>query len=367
MKSRPLKSYLRYSNRERRSFFYLVILLLGLAGLYFVVHFHTGQPAYVLQSLIPTDHPSPGQDSFVSSAQTHPVQLRRFNPNTVDLPYLIKMGIPPKAAQNWIKYTKKGGRFKDMDGIARIYGMTPDWCNMLSPYLEFEKKSIAEPVVVEHNPMVSRKILTPFDPNTAGLEEFTASGIPERTARVILNFRAKGGQFKQPGDLKKIYGISDSLYRVIAPYLIIQSVVQPVISEPHSVDINRADTSGWKKLPGIGSVLARRIVGFRDILGGFISPDQLKDVYGLKDSTLQVIRPYLVLSPIHKKIRINLDLPLNRPHPYLSVKDSRVIGNFIQQNGEITSPDQLGRILAFDSTFWQKLLPYLSFETVVIH
>jgi len=128
------------------------------------------------------------------------------------------------------------------------------------------------------------------------------------------------------------------------------------------VDINQADTNTWKLLPGIGSVLARRIVGFRESLGGFNTPEQLIEVYGLRDSTLKAISPNLIASPVFRKIKINEDLPLIRPHPYLSIKDSRVIANYINQNGAIKSPEQLTLILAFEEKFWEKILPYLSFD-----
>lgn len=49
-------------------------------------------------------------------------------------------------------------------------------------------------------------------------------------------------------------------------------------------------------LPGIGSKLANRIVTFREKLGGFYAVEQLKETYGLPDSTFQMLKPYLTVN-----------------------------------------------------------------------
>jgi competence protein ComEA len=69
--------------------------------------------------------------------------------------------------------------------------------------------------------------------------------------------------------------------------------------KPIPIDINTADTAAFISLPGIGSKLANRIISFRTKLGGFNSIEQIKEVYGLRDSVFQIIQPLLIckLSP----------------------------------------------------------------------
>lgn len=62
-----------------------------------------------------------------------------------------------------------------------------------------------------------------------------------------------------------------------------------------TIDINTADTTAFIALPGIGSKLANRIVSFRSKLGGFNSVEQIREVYGLKDSVFQLIYPMLTV------------------------------------------------------------------------
>src|SRR5690606_106619 len=54
-------------------------------------------------------------------------------------------------------------------------------------------------------------------------------------------------------------------------------------------DINTCDTATLKQVYGIGPVLAERITKYRSLLGGFVTKEQLNEVYGLKDEALQNI------------------------------------------------------------------------------
>jgi len=369
MKLKGIKTYLRYSNRERKSFYYLILLLLVLVTYYFITHFRNAGSNHVIKPLVLENAPSI-YDSLFSPSSGVASRLKKINPNKVDLSTLIELGIPKKAAHNWVKYLQKGGHLRDIQGVARIYGMSPEWVSLLTPYLEFEIKPKTVHSVQKANPKPLKRLVEDFDPNSAGIEQLIAAGLPSGVSRVIRNYTSRGGKFRKPEDMLKIYGMNDSLFALISPYLIFptakDSFQSTAIEKPAkhrtAVDINLSDTAGWKQLPGIGSVLAKRIVGFRESLGGFSNIDQLLEVYGLKDSTLQVIRPLLLTTPVFRKIRVNYDLPLTRAHPYLSIKDSRVISNFIFQNGLIKSPGELDKILAFDRKYWERLLPYLSFD-----
>jgi len=88
-----------------------------------------------------------------------------------------------------------------------------------------------------------------------------------------------------------------------------------------SIDINNADTTLFKSLPGIGSVYASRIVKYRNLLGGFVEIDQIKEVYGIKSELFEQIKSYLTVHANHVK-KIPADSLWENPymfyHPYLS-------------------------------------------------
>ena len=66
---------------------------------------------------------------------------------------------------------------------------------------------------------------------------------------------------------------------------------------PGSLDVDRASTAEWIRLPGIGPSLAARIVADREARGPFAGPEGLLRVPGIGPKTLQKIRPFLSSVP----------------------------------------------------------------------
>jgi competence ComEA-like helix-hairpin-helix protein len=69
--------------------------------------------------------------------------------------------------------------------------------------------------------------------------------------------------------------------------------------EPESaqLELNQASAAEWAALPGIGPVLAGRIVAWRERHGGFRSPEDLVAVKGLGPRKLERLRPWLADPP----------------------------------------------------------------------
>ncbi|MBG9376302.1 helix-hairpin-helix domain-containing protein [Panacibacter sp. DH6] len=149
----------------------------------------------------------------------------------------------------------------------------------------------------------------PFDPNTLGADGFRKLGLRDKTINTIINYRNKGGRFAKPSDIKKIYGLREEEADRLIPYIRIHTpgintANERVASEPaytkpviSKIDINTATEEEFKSLPGIGDVLSKRIVKFRNSIHGFESIDDLRKTYGLSDTTFQKIRPMLTITP----------------------------------------------------------------------
>lgn len=129
------------------------------------------------------------------------------------------------------------------------------------------------------------------------------------------------------------------------------------------VEINSADTSAFIALPGIGSKLAGRIVLFRQRLGGFAHVEQVSEVYGLRDSTYQLIKSMLSCNPAAvKKIDINsATREALRVHPYIKWNIADAIVNYRSSHGDYRSVHDLARLHILDSAIIYKLEPYLTF------
>ena len=154
-----------------------------------------------------------------------------------------------------------------------------------------------------------------FDPNTLDEKGWKKLGLSDKTIHTIINYRNKGGHFKQAEDIRKIYGLKKEEADALIPYIKIELAIQQQPSKPEAedkpaiqpqknikkIDINSATAEDFKALPGIGEVLSNRIVKFRNAIHGFKSVEDIKKTYGLPDSTYNNILPYLTISDSSQK------------------------------------------------------------------
>ena len=129
------------------------------------------------------------------------------------------------------------------------------------------------------------------------------------------------------------------------------------------IDINQADSLAWIALPGIGPAFAKRILAYRERLGGFHRVAQLKEVYGL--DTLwanQYIAQFHVGKGIFRYLYINRADWKEFRHPYLPYRQANLVLNYRKQHGSFQNWEDLKKVQQLDEAVWQKLSPYLSFE-----
>jgi competence ComEA-like helix-hairpin-helix protein len=291
-----------------------------------------------------------------------------FNPNTVTQDELLHFGLPVKTAKAWIHYLEKGGKFRYPEDVKKIFGMNESIFNSISAYIRLEEKN-KDASRVDLSEKI-KKIAV--DPNTAPFNDLIQAGFPGKIANTLIHFRSSGKMFKSKHDVSKIYGVTDSLLDALSPYLVfkdtsgdeVDHACLPEIKIPFTgnIDLNKADSNMLKLLPGIGRVLAVRIIAYREKLGGYYSIAQLQEVYGLRDTTLQKIKSNLILTDPYRKIKINRDSLFSLHHPYLSKKDATLIQSFRDQHGQFHSIQDLYQIKAFDQKFWERLQPYLDFD-----
>ena len=229
-----------------------------------------------------------------------------------------------------------------------------------------------------------------FDPNTASPEQLQELGIPRFLALRIEKYRQKGGKFRRKEDLQKIYDFPPALFSKLESYIILPESGQqpngtpslPAESTPHETsafpareskpyarptptafDINKADTAQLATLRGIGSKLSARIVKFRDALGGFHSPEQYSEVFGLDSLAISELRRYGRIQSTPQKLNINTATAeeLYR-HPYFRNKKlNEVLIRYREQHGPYTSPESLRQVRILDETTLRRMMPYVAF------
>ena len=230
-----------------------------------------------------------------------------------------------------------------------------------------------------------------FDPNTADSTQLLRLGLQPWQVRNIYKYRAAGGRYNKPTDLARLYGLTLKQYKRLEPYIKIEKEVmaadvykksddeKPIkkdttliaypikIKEGERIDINLADTNELKRIPGIGSYYAKRIVSFRQRLGGIANVHQLLEMQGFPESSLKYMSVGESTNthniPSTTKIRINhLDLNALSRHPYIRYVQAKEIMNFRRLRGPIKKADDLRHLPSFSEEEVERVDPYIDYS-----
>ena len=141
-----------------------------------------------------------------------------------------------------------------------------------------------------------------------------------------------------------------------------QIEVEKKIPEPIIIELNSADTLELIKLKGVGRSFARRIVAYRNLLGGFIIKQQLLEVWGFKEEMLKSIEENLTVdTTVVQKININMaSLDNLQKHPYLTTYQAKSIIYYREKMGNINSIDEILKNKLVDKETYRKVKGYLT-------
>lgn len=251
-------------------------------------------------------------------------------------------------------------------------------------------KGISEGSLPKEEPFES----FPFDPNTADSTTLLRLGLSPWQVRSIYRYRAKHGRYHKVEDFMRLPGLTNEQWERLKPCIRIAKEFQYVQPEPRksyqedaspeqltaeirevrrdslprqekiafgqTIDINTADTSQLKMIPGIASKRAARIVAYRRSLGGFVNVEQAMEAIELPDSVLK----YMSVSPVEiRKINVNkLSVQQLMKHPYLNFYQAKAIFEHRRNKGDLHSLDELSRLEGFRSTDLDRLRHYITFD-----
>ncbi|MEM6765290.1 MAG: helix-hairpin-helix domain-containing protein [Bacteroidota bacterium] len=147
-----------------------------------------------------------------------------------------------------------------------------------------------------------------------------------------------------------------------------------------TLDINTASAADLTQFRGIGPVLSKRIIKFREASGGFRHIADITKVYGLEKTTVEYMLPYLYLSPPIQ------ETPRLKQHPYSSRKKkipavaidinsadstswaslpgigpvlSQRIIKYRKLTGGFSNKEELRKVYGLSPKVYESLLPYL--------
>ena len=237
-------------------------------------------------------------------------------------------------------------------------------------------------------------ILQPFDPNTADSTLLVTVGLKPYMARNLIRYRNAGKVFRQPDDLRHLYGMTDSLYTTLQPYIQIDSAhamnllrAEQMTNHPLSdsdsshaayvsypkrdtiLDLNSADTTELMLLRGIGRTTAARIIRYRRELGGYYTVNQLYEIgkhYHIQaqipDGRIDSLLPFLYADTTRiSPIRFNgASVKRLYNHPYISYSQAEQLYDLRRRRIRVNSLHDLAPVLSPEER--NRLRPYLSFE-----
>lgn len=236
--------------------------------------------------------------------------------------------------------------------------------------------------------------LFPFDPNVVDSASLIRLGFLPSQAKIIMNYRNKGGRFYTRESFGKSFVVSDEMYTRLYPYIDINREtsknrkpdsdvdelnkyrhIKPVEAakefkesktvdkQPYTVELNSADFDELLKFHGIGEYYAKRIVEYRDNLGGFYNAEQLMEIKGIDSIRFNMFRKQIVIDTAHiRQIKVNsaTENELAR-HPYIDNFTAKAIIKYRSFRGTINSNGEFLKERVITENQLKKLSVYLEY------
>lgn len=294
-------------------------------------------------------------------------------------------GIGEVLSQRIVKFRQAKGGFRHVDEIRQVYGLSPQTYQKIVPYLILDS---LPPALKKSRGPYHKKVRPapqPIDINRADTTQFQAlPGIGSVLSNRIIKYRTHLGGFTHIGDLRKVYGLSPETFEKIQPWLTldttgIRSSVPPAqaseISPPivllpdtlegdlplEGLDLNMADSASLEKLPGIGPVLAQRIIRYREIIGYYSQKRHLLQVYGMSAKNYRMAAPYLKVTPPRgaKKHDLNMaSQKLIAKYPGISDQQAADLIQLRKKQGFFPDWEALQAAYPLPDSVWQTLQDY---------
>jgi DNA uptake protein ComE-like DNA-binding protein len=348
-----LQDYFKLSNREWNGFMVLLGILLSIQAFLTYQFYNAPKPEL---TLITT-----ADDKLRESNSDEEQALREreyFYPNHPSQEELSSHQLPSRLVKNWLNYVNKGGRFKSLPDIKKLYGMNDSLYAYLLPYLLEEKQ---EPKYQGEKRETRAKPYR-FRTDTARVDDYRQLHIPVWLAERIHKYGAKRDGFSSPEELFKVYGFDSSFVDAVVPYLIFNEHVEREAKPSQSlVNLNLADSLALIEVKGIGPAFASRILKYRTRLGGFVYKEQLMEVYGIDAERYPPIAAQVeVTDTLVTRINVNTaDFSTLVKHPYISKELTLLIINFREEIRDFKNVDEVFQLGLMTQEEFHKLAPYL--------
>ncbi len=353
-----------FTQKEARGVIYLLLLVLLIVGAKFFYN-HIESRALSRRVINVADSLRFGVDPRFE-----------FDPNTVELPELMSMGLSRSEAVSIIRYRSYGKVFRIKEDLFTCYGISESLYYSLEPYIviadTFQLKrrdEYANPTKSNYsssynNSRYKRKLMppSPFLVDTVGVKYLVAIGaFSRRQAEAFVKWRNLSGIYNME-ELRECYVVSDSVASALEPYAIFTPYEEPKGVE--MVNLNRADSTTLRSVFGVGEKSVVAILDYRKRLGGFYSVEQLSELKVITESNYEkIIQQILCDSCDISKIDVNFaSAKTMKGHPYIADKALRRLLKMRELKGGWSTIEEMINDKIFNEEEATRVRPYLLFK-----
>ncbi|MCZ4409439.1 helix-hairpin-helix domain-containing protein [Cryomorphaceae bacterium 1068] len=236
------------------------------------------------------------------------------------------------------------------------------------------------------------KIFFPFNPNTLSDSGYAALGFSEKEIKTLRNYQKAGANFEIKRDFAKLFFVDEEEYLELEPFIELPdskpkkeyknysesfetSTDKPKVKwsdtastqsysfKEFTCNLNTADTNELKKLNGIGSFYAKKIIEYREELGGYHSLAQLLELWKMTPEKIDKFANQVVIDQAEvQQIKINSASAFDlSQHPYLSFGEANKIVLKREEAGGFSNSKAFCSSGLLDADLCRKLVPYLNF------
>lgn len=308
---RIIREYFTFSKKERVAVIILLLLICGFIALPYLFLSTktvksvpdkklTEQLAKLQQNSPPQDitdkSEGEGQQIYQPSTDAAPLkfELFPFDPNTIDINGWKRLGLSDKTIHTIVNYRNKGGKFRTAEDIRKIWGLRKEDADRIIPFAKVAITQNQSTYYHSINKQIVYKTdnipLAPLDINTASPQDLMKiPGMDHSIPYKIIRFRDKLGGFWDVQQVKQTYGMNDSLYKVILPFLKIEKTTL------RKININSCSVNELNREPFINRDIAQAIIIYRNQHGSYQNIEDIKKIAFLTEETFQKIIPYLTV------------------------------------------------------------------------
>lgn len=317
----------------RSQLWFLLIVLnacLVLLAALFLSHYRNAGGGGIAETMreVSADHSASGSSRYYAVDASLPESFP-FDPNEADSTQLLRLGLAPFQVRSIYRYRAKGGRFSTKGDFRRVYRLTNEQWERLSPLICIGKKY----QLVDLSPEPSRTV-SASQPRG---DRNTASGKP------VISSSAT----------------SDSAFTSVSSHKLHSKYPVKLVGD-EVLDVNLADSAQLCRVPGIGPYFSRKILQYRKRLGGYVSTAQLLEI---DDFPADAIAWLVVADSLSvQKLSVNhLTTRKLMKHPYMGYYRALDIENHKRIYGRVQNLDALRQMPHFTDEDIKRLTPYLEF------